>query len=398
MSSPNRAPGSNEGAVGADDFRLLVEKIQDYAIIMLDPAGLVVSWNRGAEQVKGYRAEEIIGQHFSKFYTPEDVAAGKPAMELRVAATKGRFEDEAWRVRKDGSRFWANVIITALRDDDGEVRSFAKVTRDRSEHRQTEEALAEEHRLLRTVIDALPDHIYVKDRESRVLLVNAAQARSFGLNSPEEAIGKTDFELGPAELAAQYRETELAIIQTGQTVALEEPYVTPAGEERCMSTVKTPLRDTHGSIIGVVGMSRDITERKRMQERLTQQAREILELSTPVVQLWEGVLALPLIGTLDSQRAQQITERLLTRIVETGSSVVIIDLTGVPTVDSQTGRHLIETIAAVRLLGAQTLLTGIRPEIAQTLVHLGIDLSGIVTRTSLSSGLRYAMEALKQGL
>jgi rsbT co-antagonist protein RsbR len=138
----------------------------------------------------------------------------------------------------------------------------------------------------------------------------------------------------------------------------------------------------------------DVTDRKRAEEIISQQAREILEISTPVVQLWEGVLAVPLIGMLDSERTQQVTEQLLDRIVETNSPIAIIDLTGVPMVDTQTGRHLIDTIAAVKLLGTKTLLTGIRPEIAQTLVHLGIDLNGIVTRSSLSSGLSYALDAL----
>jgi PAS domain S-box-containing protein len=111
-------------------FRLLVDSVQDYAIFMLDPGGRVASWNRGAQKIKGYSAPEIVGQHFSVFYTPEDVARGKPRAELALAATEGRTEDEGWRVRKDGSRFWANVTITAIRAADGSLHGFAKVTRD----------------------------------------------------------------------------------------------------------------------------------------------------------------------------------------------------------------------------------------------------------------------------
>jgi PAS domain S-box-containing protein len=122
-------------------FRLLVSTIKDYAILMLDPEGRVTSWNAGAERIKGYRAEEIIGQHFSRFYPAEDVAQGKPEHELKVAAEQGRFEDEGWRLRKDGSRFWANVVITAVRDGEGQLLGFGKVTRDMTERRQTEEAL-----------------------------------------------------------------------------------------------------------------------------------------------------------------------------------------------------------------------------------------------------------------
>ena len=121
-----------------EDYRLLVESIVDYGVFLLDPAGHIPSWNRGAERIKGYAAHEIVGEHFSTFYPAEDVEAGKPAWELEVATAQGRLEDEGWRVRKDGSRFWANAVITALRDASGELRGFAKVTRDLSQRRAAE--------------------------------------------------------------------------------------------------------------------------------------------------------------------------------------------------------------------------------------------------------------------
>ena len=122
-------------------FRLLVEGASDYAIFMLDPEGRVATWNSGAERIKGYRAEEILGQHFSKFYPQESLERGKPQHELEVAAAEGRFEDEGWRIRKDGSRFWANVIITALRGKDGQLIGFSKVTRDFTDRKSAEESL-----------------------------------------------------------------------------------------------------------------------------------------------------------------------------------------------------------------------------------------------------------------
>jgi PAS domain S-box-containing protein len=128
------------GPVGDDLFRLMVECVTDYAIFMLDPAGRVSTWNAGARRLKGWEADEIIGRHFSAFYPAEDVVAGKPDRELVEAAAVGRFEDEGWRLRKDGSRFWANVIITALRDRDGVLRGFGKVTRDLAARKEAEEA------------------------------------------------------------------------------------------------------------------------------------------------------------------------------------------------------------------------------------------------------------------
>jgi PAS domain S-box-containing protein len=130
---------SPHGPVGEDLFRLLVECVTDYAIFMLDPSGNVCTWNVGANRLKGYRAEEILGHHFSIFYPAEDVARGKPAFELEEARRMGRFEDEGWRIRKDGTRFWANVVIMALRDHEGMLRGYGKVTRDLTAHKASEE-------------------------------------------------------------------------------------------------------------------------------------------------------------------------------------------------------------------------------------------------------------------
>ncbi len=129
-------------------FRLLVEAVRDYAIFMLDPQGNISSWNLGAERIKGYKAAEIIGQHFSRFYPPEDIQAGKPVRELEIAILDGRVEDEGWRLRKDGSKFWANVVITALRDESGALVGFAKVTRDITERLLAQQALEESQRRL----------------------------------------------------------------------------------------------------------------------------------------------------------------------------------------------------------------------------------------------------------
>ena len=129
--------------VSDEPFRMLVDRVRDYAIFMLDTSGRVVTWNEGAQRIKGYTPDEIIGQHFSRFYTPEDVERGHPALLLGAAEKEGRVEEEGWRVRKDGTRFWADVVITALRSENGELRGFAKVTRDLTERREAELALSE---------------------------------------------------------------------------------------------------------------------------------------------------------------------------------------------------------------------------------------------------------------
>lgn len=148
-------------------FRLLVEQVRDYAIFLLDPEGHITTWNAGAQRFKGYTAEEIIGQHFSRFYTPEDIARRHPWNELEIARREGRYEEEGWRVRRDGSRFWASVVITALRNDAGELRGFAKVTRDVTERRQREReqaaaAIAEQQRrVLRDVLASVTEGRFI---------------------------------------------------------------------------------------------------------------------------------------------------------------------------------------------------------------------------------------------
>jgi len=139
--TPDQSPSDATRRADTSDrmFRLLVDSVRDYAIFLLDPTGHVATWNQGAQRIKGYKEQDIVGQHFSVFYPPEAVASGWPNHELEVAQAEGRFEDEGWRIRKDGSKFWANVVITALRDSNGELRGFAKVTRDLTERRAGEE-------------------------------------------------------------------------------------------------------------------------------------------------------------------------------------------------------------------------------------------------------------------
>ncbi|MEE4546939.1 PAS domain-containing sensor histidine kinase [Streptomyces sp. V4-01] len=154
MTGESRTRPAGALAPSETAFTLLVGSVLDYGIFMLDPGGHVSSWNAGAERIKGYRAEDIIGKHFSIFYPPEDIAARKPHLELEAAVADGRLEDEGWRIRKDGSRFWANVVITALFDATGELRGFGKVTRDMTERRAAEQALTERRRLFTHLVQA----------------------------------------------------------------------------------------------------------------------------------------------------------------------------------------------------------------------------------------------------
>ena len=247
-----------------DFYGYLVDGLADMGIYWLSPDGVIQSWSHGAERLTGYRADEVIGEHFSVFYSEEDRKRDFPTLELDEARRSGKYEGTGWRIRKDGSRVWMEVIVASLRGPDGSPKGFAKIVR-------------------------------------------------------------------------------------------------------------------------------DATQRKLDEELIVRQKRDILELSTPVLQLWEGVLALPIVGNLDTARSQMVMERLLTAIARSGSTIVILDISGVATVDTVVAQHLIKTIDAARLMGAQCIISGIRPEIAQTIVHLGIDLSAVRTRGSVARALEEAL-------
>ena len=171
-------------------YRILVEAVTDYAIYMLDPDGIVSSWNAGAQRFKGYTASEIIGEHFSRFYTEEDRRAGLPARSLDIAAREGRFESEGWRVRKDGTRFWASVVVDAIRSQDGELLGFAKVTRDLTERKAAEALLRRSEEQFKLLVQGVTDYaIYMLDTEGRISSWNAGAERIKGY-MPGEIIGQ----------------------------------------------------------------------------------------------------------------------------------------------------------------------------------------------------------------
>jgi PAS domain S-box-containing protein len=269
--------------------------------------------------------------------------------------------------------------------------------------------------ILEKLVTGSPTAAYIA-QDGVFKFTNDRFVEQFG-RSREEIIGQETMNTVHSDDVAVTREAAVNMLKGKRSEPYEYRVILPDESVHWIRESVIPVV-YHGSR-AVWGYYEDITERKQYEEELLnhrqhleslvskrtteltrqadiiqQQAQEILEVSTPVMQVWEGILVAPLIGTLDSQRTQQFMERLLERIVETNSPVVLVDITGVPTIDTQTAQHLIDTISAVRLLGAQVILTGVRPPIAQTLVHLGVDLSTVTTRSSLSAGLSVAMNDL----
>jgi PAS domain S-box-containing protein len=259
----------------AELHRLLVESVQDYAIFALDPDGYILSWNAGAQRFKGYTAEEIIGKHFSIFYPPDQVAIGFPATELKVAAETGRFEDEGWRIRKDGTRFWANVVITALHDPTGKLVGYAKVTRDLTERRMAEEALRESEERFRLLVQNVRDYaIFMLDPQGNVATWNAGAQRIKGYTAAE-IIGKHFSIFYPSkdiEAGKPTRELEIAAA-TG--VFEEEGWrLRKNGEPFWASVVITAIR-SGTRLVGYAKVTRDLTERQAAQERAISAARRV---------------------------------------------------------------------------------------------------------------------------
>src|SRR5947208_1043422 len=261
-------PMGYAGAVVSDElsyYQQMIDSITEYEVIRLDDNGIVQSWHPGAERLTQYTAEEMIGRPVSVFYPPEEAASGRVEQDLRIARDTGRCETEGWRLRKDGSRFWANVTLS-------------------------------------------------------------------------------------------------------------------------------PIRDSTGELLGYVKVARDLSERREQEQLVQRQRDEILELSTPVIQVWDKILVLPVIGTLDSLRAARLTDGLLERIARDQAEVVILDISGVPAIDTDVAQHLLKTVEAARLMGTASVLSGVRPETAQAIVHLGIELGTLRSRNSLRDALQLALQ------
>jgi PAS domain S-box-containing protein len=256
-------------------FRILVEGVIDYAIYMLDPSGVITNWNTGAERLKGYSANEIVGQHFSRFYANEDRASGLPARVLDTAARTGRYEAEGWRIRKDGSRFWASVVVDAIRDDKGQLVGFGKVTRDITERRTALETLRESERQFRLLVGGVTDYaIYMLDPNGVVASWNAGAQHIKGYDA-DEIIGHhfSRFYTEPDRSAGVPARALYTAANEGRFEA-EGWRVRKDGTVFWANVVIDPIRDEGGELIGFAKITRDITERRNAQLELQEAQRQ----------------------------------------------------------------------------------------------------------------------------
>jgi PAS domain S-box-containing protein len=250
-------------------FRLLVDAVKDYAIFALDARGRILTWNTGAERLKGYRASEIVGEHFSKFYPPEDIARDHPQHELELARKEGRYEEEGWRIRKDGTRFWANVVINRLDDEQGNFIGFAKITRDLTERKRTEETLRQSEERIRLMIESVNDYaIFMLNPDGTIASWNAGAQRLKQYRA-DEIVGRHFSRFYTVEdLRAKKPERELEeAVKTGRFED-EGWRIRKDGSRFWANVVIATIRAPDGRLLGFSKVTRDLTERKQAEEEL----------------------------------------------------------------------------------------------------------------------------------
>ena len=309
---PQETDQDNDRSPMHQHFSQIVAGVRDYAVFTLDVAGHITSWNAGAENIKGYKAEEIIGKHFSRFYPVDAIARNWPGEELKIAAGQGRFEEEGWRIRKDGTRFWADVVITALRSPQGRLTGFLKITRDLTERRRHEETLRESEERFRLLVNSVKEYaIFMLDADGCVASWNLGAERIIGYTAAE-IIGRSVACLYPAEAAERGApQRDLATVVAHGGMEINGRRVRKDGTRFWANVVICSVHDLDGKLRGFAQVTRDLTERKQFKELEESQQRthEFLamlshELRNPLA---------PLKTSVDIMRLREMSDPVLIR-------------------------------------------------------------------------------------
>ncbi|WP_437585249.1 PAS domain-containing protein [Sorangium sp. So ce1000] len=395
--------GRDRGLVSAAaaylDAPFALGAMQVPALIHWRQDGTVTYWNDAARRLFGWSEGEAVGRRLSELVaadpvSPQEVQAFNhdPGESLFATTTS------AARTR-EGNAITCRWTYAVLRDERGDVREIAAIVDEGDDPRQRESQFHERYRMLLQLVDNSPNVMFIKDVEGRYVFLNRHYARAIGRHVIE-FLGKDEHEFGatPPGVADRIVTKEREVLASGQALQYQE--VLDYGTQNFyFYTVKFPVRNERGEPVGVGGVVREDTdlrraeaERAALQEQIIAAQQEALrELSTPLIPLADGVLVMPLIGTVDGARVAQIMETLLAGISSQRAHTAILDITGVRDVDELVANALTRTARAAQMLGARVVLTGIRPEVARALIELGADLTGIITLGTLQSGIAHAL-------
>ncbi len=383
-----------------ENFRLMVSEVKDYSIIMLDPEGFIVSWNEGAQAINGYCAEEIIGKHFSCLFTNEDIQADKPNKILRIASRQGRFEEEAWRVRKDGTRFIANFVITVIRDEKGKLIGFSKVTRDITDRKKTENMLRESEKRFRYFIEQAPAAIMVHDLEGRILLLNNLTCKHTGY-SMEELLTMNVSELDHEVITKGHRKRYWEKLKMYEYTRFEgiherKDHTTYPAE---IHIVKIKFNEQPM----ILGFFSDISERKQIEEQIQKDLKEKEILLREIHHRVKNNLQI--IKSLLNLQSYQVKNKTIVKAfnecVSRIQSMAMVheqlyysnDFTNIPF------KTYIERISK-ELLNSYRLDTVISLNIRVKHIFLSIDKAiplGLILNELLTNALKYAFKGMEKG-
>jgi rsbT co-antagonist protein RsbR len=388
------SPGHDEREIPGQNSNLaeMVLETTDFLVVVLDKEGYIVRFNPACERTTGYESREVVGKLLWDFLIPPEQVARVQGVfhSLEFDQMPNRYED-FWKTKDGQCRLlsWSNTL---LRDDTGTVQYIIGTGQDVTERKQRETAVS----IFQTMADTAPDGFGMANADGTLTYANAAYRTLTGYGDALIGMNFLDH-FTDADRAKAIEALSTTAKQGDWQGVLNFQH--QDGTIIPVDTKGFVTRNEAGNIIAIMGLFRDLREQYRQEAERTALQQQIIEaqratlqeLSAPLLPISEQAVVLPLVGSIDSQRAQQIMETLLDGVAANRATIAIIDITGVQVVDTQVANALIQAAQAVQLLGAQVILTGIGPVMAQTLVHLGVDLSGIVTRSTLQNGITYAM-------
>ncbi|MDC3954383.1 PAS domain S-box protein [Polyangium jinanense] len=381
---------------GEARFRSLVNAVKS-VVVIIGEDHTILEWNSEAERLYGWSRDEILGKNYLEWFVPAEARAAV-AVDMRKVLggeeTRG-FENPI--TSRDGTVRVLQWNVGRLRDGEGRAIAVVASGIDITDHKRDREALDRSEGMLHAVMTNAPIMLFVKDLEGRYTLTNRAFDEGMGFE-PNFAIGKVDTKVLPPAVLAKHRADDQRVFDAGGPIQIETNIPTKNGVRVFLGS-KFPLFDTNGKAYAICGIASDITDLRRaeaeqatFQVRIIEAQRETLrELSTPLLPIASGVVLMPLVGAIDESRAALVLEALLQGVVAHRAEVAILDITGVRTVDTPVALGLVQAAQAAGLLGADVVLTGVRPAAARTLVELGIDMRGIKTVSTLEQGVAHAI-------